>query len=115
MERLTYHQYLGEICANCGGTRGQHNNINKRCPKDINASADLIEYREYRKTVFNKYPTDLQLAQREIIQLKADLEIQQEAVNRASRIIDKLGAENLRLSNDLADAKEENKKSNKSK
>lgn len=44
-----------DICANCGGRRGLHNNMNQRCPMNINASPD---HTEYRKSVFKDIEVD---------------------------------------------------------
>lgn len=41
--------YLEEICAVCGQTRGVHNNMNQACPKYQNATRDNLEY---ARTVF---------------------------------------------------------------
>lgn len=41
--------YHEKICANCGGIYGLHNYHNKRCPVNINSTADHTEYRD---TVF---------------------------------------------------------------
>lgn len=49
-----HHQYSEDICANCGGTYGLHNHMNKRCPKNINADKDHTEYRD---TVFAESPS----------------------------------------------------------
>lgn len=82
MATPTYHQYLDEICANCGGTRGQHNNIDNGCPKDILCDDNNTEY---RVTVFKSLPTENELQQQTIVELKA---------------------ENIKLRSDLTDARE---------